>query len=189
MCRRLGRNIFIRAGIRRNLCCFSLRLQRRPNRIRRAHEPKRDDRSAPNKTIRLPRHGHPTVKWSKRDRSDQRSRSICEGALHRLIHRSGPGTWDVWNRFSLAPPGLTSPKVTFIDRAVGDERDVRTSARAASTLSVAPRSQHCLSQSRRVVGTHYRQTRFALSARRFAFSSAACLRRSPSTTSALRVLA
>ena len=44
--RRLGDDVFICTGIRRDLCCFTLWLRRRPNRIRRADESKRDDRSA-----------------------------------------------------------------------------------------------------------------------------------------------
>ena len=69
--RRLGAHLFICAGIRRNLYCFSLWLQRRQNRIGRADESKCDDRGASRQTIRLSRHSHLTFHRAKRHRPDK----------------------------------------------------------------------------------------------------------------------
>jgi hypothetical protein len=69
--RRLGDCLFVSVGIRRNLCCFSLWLRRRQNRIRRADESKRDDCGASRPTIRLSGHSHLTFDRAKRHRADK----------------------------------------------------------------------------------------------------------------------
>jgi hypothetical protein len=69
--RRLGAHLSICAGIRRNLCCFSLWLRRRPNRIGRADESKRDDRGASRQTLRLSGHRHFAFNREKRHRADK----------------------------------------------------------------------------------------------------------------------
>src|ERR1700757_23469 len=69
--RRLGGCLFVCVSIRRNLCCFSLWLQRRPNSIGRANGSKRNDRGASHQTIRLLRDSHLTLNGSKRHGPDQ----------------------------------------------------------------------------------------------------------------------
>jgi len=69
--RRLGDHLFICTGIRRNLRRFSLWLRRRPNRIGRADESKRNDRGASRQTVRLSRHGHLAFYRAKRHCPDK----------------------------------------------------------------------------------------------------------------------
>ena len=56
--RGFGYQLFVCIGIRRNLCCLSLRQQRRPNCIRRADKSNRDDGSASHQADRV---SHVTV--------------------------------------------------------------------------------------------------------------------------------
>jgi hypothetical protein len=69
--RRHGDRLLICTGIRRNLRRFSLWLRRRPDRIGRADESKRDDRGASRQTIRLSRHSHFAFERAKRHRPDK----------------------------------------------------------------------------------------------------------------------
>jgi hypothetical protein len=69
--RGLGGHLFDCVGMCRDLCCLSLWLQRRPNSIGRADGSKRDDRSASDQTIRLPRYGHLKLNRSKRHGPDK----------------------------------------------------------------------------------------------------------------------
>ena len=64
-------NFHINAGIRRDMHCIASWVQRRPNRIRRANEPERDDGCTSHEAIRLPSQCHLTEKRTNCHRSDQ----------------------------------------------------------------------------------------------------------------------
>ena len=69
--RRSGAQLLFCACICRNLCCFSLWLRRRPDRIGREDESRRDDRGASRQTIRLSGHCHFTFNRPQRHRPDK----------------------------------------------------------------------------------------------------------------------
>ena len=61
-----GACVYIHIGICRDMYRFSLWLWRRPNRIRRADEPKRDDCSPPHQVVRFSGHNYLTIERTKR---------------------------------------------------------------------------------------------------------------------------
>jgi hypothetical protein len=131
--RRRGACMSICAGIRRNLYCFSLWLQWRPDRLRGADESKRNDRSPSRPTLRLPRHGHLTFHRAKRHRSDKRSWPVREGKVHRPFHGSRPCAW-IRRDYDGLPPLRTTIRRATVDAAL--------TPKAVGSLAIQRQSGH-----------------------------------------------